>query len=147
MCQMTSAVHTIQSLLICKLSLLWMSILYIDCVLDLMMHKISIFNPQDCLQPVNDLSPPEAASLTAQEPTLVTSLHWLHSSNDKDYLLTIYLYQGIRWVHDLTVSVWFNHQQMLQTWIWWNLLGYSTLVTNVYLYQFVGPLLIKRSRG
>jgi hypothetical protein len=43
--QMMSAAHAMQSLLICKSSLLWMYILSIDCVLDPTMHKISYFVP------------------------------------------------------------------------------------------------------
>jgi hypothetical protein len=54
-----------------------------------------VFDLQDRLRHVNDLSPPGAASLTAQEPTLVTSLHWLHSGDDAGCLLVTYLYQGI----------------------------------------------------
>lgn len=65
----------------------------------LLLNMILIFeslsNPQDSLHHVNDLSPPGAASSTAQEPTLVTSLHWLHSSDDVGCLLATYLYQGI----------------------------------------------------
>jgi hypothetical protein len=55
----------------------------------------NLFYPQDRLRHVNDLSPPGAASLIAQESTLVTSLHWLHSGDDAGCLLATYLYQGI----------------------------------------------------
>ncbi|KAG1772107.1 WD40-repeat-containing domain protein [Suillus occidentalis] len=58
--------------------------------------KVWRYLAPDRLRHVNDLSPPGAASLTAQEPTLVTSLHWLHSGDDAGCLLMTYLYQGIR---------------------------------------------------
>ncbi|KAG1786703.1 uncharacterized protein HD556DRAFT_1313326 [Suillus plorans] len=57
--------------------------------------KVWKYIAQDHLQHINDLSPPGAVSLTAQEPTFVTSLHWLHSGDDAGCLLATYLYQGI----------------------------------------------------
>ena len=54
-----------------------------------------LFDPEDRLQHVNDLSPPGAVSLTMEEPTFVTSLHWLHSGEGAGCLLATYLYQGI----------------------------------------------------
>lgn len=61
-----------------------------------LVNCLALISFKDNLQFINDLSPPGAMSLTAQEPTFVTSLHWLHSGDDAGCLLATYLYQGIR---------------------------------------------------
>jgi hypothetical protein len=72
------------------------------CALYFPVNFLALIYFKDHLQHINDLSPPGAVSLTAQEPTFVTSLHWLHSGDDAGCLLATYLYQGIMWVNKLS---------------------------------------------